>query len=366
MSAGEPARSAVDGQPLTIVSVEDLPDDIDLIRLALEEGGLAAEVFAADDAASFQRQLERQPDLVLCDFNLPRFSPQAALSLIEARGLHVPLIVVTRAIGESAAVDVLRRGARDYVAKNRLATLPQVIRRVLADARTARLAQRTHEELLAAHARLREMSNHLIDVQERERHHVARELHDVLGQLLTSVLMHLDAAERSGDAEAAASYRSTAMQLAREALDQVRTLSFTLRPAQLDLLGLESALRSAAELQLRPLGISPRVRVRGAVDSASPTQVAVLHRVVLEALTNIVRHAHASSVSIAVALRQDGRLTASVADDGVGFGVQAVLNERHSPQHLGLTGMLERSELVGGRLTIRSRPGRGTLVHVSL
>ena len=92
----------------------------------------------------------------------------------------------------------------------------------------------------------------------------------------------------------------------------------------------------------------------------------MLHRVVLEALTNIVRHAHASSVSVAVALRPDGRLTASVADDGVGFGAQALLNERNSPEHLGLTGMQERSELAGGRLTIRSRPGRGTLVHVSL
>lgn len=367
MSAGEPAESNSDKvQPLTIVSVEDLPDDIDLIRLALDEGGLAAEVFGADDAASFQRELARQPDVVLCDFNLPRFSPQAALALITELGLRVPLIVVTRAIGESAAVDVLRRGARDYVAKNRLATLPQVIRRVLADERTARLARHTHAKLVAAHERLREMSNRMIDVQERERRRVARELHDVLGQSLTSVLMHLDAAERSDDADAARSYRGTAMQLAREALDQVRTLSFTLRPAQLDLLGLESALRSAAELQLRPLGISPRVRVRGAIDRASPTQVAVLHRVVLEALTNIVRHAHASRVSIGLALRPSGRLTASVADDGVGFGARAVLSERHSPQHLGLTGMLERSELVGGRLTIRSRRGHGTVVHVRL
>lgn len=364
MSAGERTGSDPDARPLTIVAVEDLPDDIDLIRFALQEAGLRAELLPADDEASLRRQLARQPDLVLCDYTLPRFSPQAALSLIAELGVRLPLIVVTRAIGEGAAVDVLRRGARDYVAKDRLATLAPVIRRVLAEDRAARQALRTHDELVQAHQRLRDISSRMVGVQERERQHVARELHDVLGQTLTSVLMHLDAATRSTDADAAATYRTTATQLVREALDEVRTLSFTLRPAQLDLLGLASAVRSAAELQLRPLGIVAQLRVRGAVDTAPPTQAAVLHRVVLEALTNIVRHAHASKVRIGLTLRPRGQLTALVLDDGAGFDVPTVMGHNHPADHLGLTGMLERTELAGGCLKIRSRPGRGTAVQV--
>ena len=366
MPTGEPTAAVSDHSGLNIVAVEDRPDDVEMIRFALEDAGLAAEVWPAEDAASLQTQLERGPDIVLCDYNLPKFSPQAALAMIREMGLRVPLVVVTRAIGEAAAVDVLRHGARDYVAKDKLATLAPVIRRVLADDRTAHDERLAQERLQTAHARLREMSAHMIGVQERERQLIAGELHDVLGQTLTSVLLHLEASDRSDDPTSSATYRRTAEQLVREALDQVKTLSFTLRPAQLDLLGLASAVRAAAEMQLRPLGITAPVRVHGAVDDGSALQVAVLYRIVLEALTNIVRHAGAARVRITLAMRSGGRLSATVLDDGVGFDVSTVLRSADTARHLGLTGMLERCELAGGRLRIRSRRGRGTVVHVNL
>jgi len=127
-------------------------------------------------------------------------------------------------------------------------------------------------------------------------------------------------------------------------------------------------VRSAAELQLRPLGIVAHVRVRGAVDAASPTQAAVLYRVVQEALANIARHAHARRVWLQLARDAPDRLSAIVLDDGDGFDVQRILRDPPNDARigLGLTGMIERCELIGGRLSIRSCPGRGTAVRASL
>ena len=368
MHSGNRAAAAPESRALRIVAVEDNADDIELIGFALRDAGVAAQLRVADDEPSLRAVLTPEPDLILCDYKLPRFSPQAALALLEQLKLPIPLIVVTRAIGESAAVEVLRLGARDYVAKDRLATLPQVIRRVLDQDLAERAGRILHARLESAHRRLRDMSARMIDVQEDERKRVARELHDVLGQALTSVLMHLESAERMRDGPAAKECRAVATRLVRESLDQVRTLSFMLRPAQLDLLGLAAAVRSAAALQLRPLGIKAELRVRGAVDAASPTQAAVLYRVVQEALTNVVRHAGARHVRLRLARIEPDRFIATIVDDGDGFDVGQTL-ETPSPgarRTLGLTGMIERCELIGGRLTIRSRPGWGTAVRASV
>lgn len=226
-------------------------------------------------------------------------------------------------------------------------------------------------ELAAAKERERlreEMLGAVIGAQEAERARVSRDLHDQIGQGLTSVLLGLRLVETSlerdepdlGDAR-----RRTAevRELVADALQDVRQLAFDLRPTVLDDVGLVAALRRlsgdlsarhglAVELGLD--GVSEDARFRGEVET-------VVYRVVQEALTNVVRHARATRAR--VALTQEGRhLRAVVTDDGVGFAASGMARGRS----LGLAGMEERASLVGGRVEVVSSPGSGTTVKLEV
>jgi signal transduction histidine kinase len=348
--------------------VEDNPDDVELMSIALERADPTRvyELHRVDNAASFVEALSSDYDAILCDFNLPRFSPYAALQILVTRRSGIPLIVLTRAIGEEAAVHVLRCGAKDYLTKDKLGTLPQIIGRVLEERRRAQEKERLDTELQAAYARLKELSARFVLAQERERSLISRELHDQLGQTLTAVVIHLHAADRAPDPEAARQHGATAAELANGALQQLKTLSFSLRPAQLDLLGLVPAVQSAMQRIAEPAGLEWEVTTRGEEPETLEENAAVAVRLVQEALTNTVRHAGASQVRVRLRFLQGKRICVLVLDDGAGFDKAQVLDGRHSERNIGLYGMIERTELAGGRLHIRTAPGRGVAVRAVL
>ena len=128
-------------EPATIrlLCVEDNPDDVELMEIALERADAQRryQLQRVEHANGFVDALQQQFDAILCDFNLPRFSPYAALQILAARRIGTPLVVVTRAIGEEAAVHVLRCGAKDYLTKDKLGTLPQIIERVMTERQRA-------------------------------------------------------------------------------------------------------------------------------------------------------------------------------------------------------------------------------------
>ena len=362
------SRASPDSRSIRLLCVEDNPDDVELMGIALERADPARryELHRVDNAASFVAALEGEWDVILCDFNLPRFSPYAALQILVTRRCGVPLIVLTRAIGEEAAVHVLRCGAKDYLTKDKLGTLPQIIGRVLEERRRAEEKQRLDAELQAAYARLKELSARFVLAQERERSSISRELHDQLGQTLTAVVIHLHAAERAPDAAAARKHGATAAELASGALQQLKTLSFSLRPAQLDLLGLVPAVQSAMQRIAEPAGLAWEVSTRGSEPAHLEENAAVAVRLVQEALTNTVRHAEATRVQVRLRFLPRARIGVLVLDDGQGFDKAAVLDGRQSERNIGLYGMIERTELAGGRLHIRTRPGRGVAVRAML
>ncbi|HEV7913382.1 MAG TPA: ATP-binding protein, partial [Albitalea sp.] len=154
-----------------------------------------------------------------------------------------------------------------------------------------------------------------------------------------------------------------ALGLAREAIDQVKTLSFTLRPAQLELLGVAMAVRATLEGQLEATGIRGQLRLRGTPPAEVRTSHPVALRILQESLTNVIRHAQARHVLVRLRFMPGGRLALTVADDGRGFDVEATLQGGVAPRNFGLYGMLERAELLGGQLRFRSRPGRGSVVR---
>ena len=277
--------------PQRILCMEDDPDDAALTRLVLRKIVPAPVVEFVSDEATLNTAIDAGVDLILSDYHVKDYSPVNVLQRLQAEDRDVPLIVVSNAVGEGAAMEVLRAGAADYVSKDRLSTLPMVIARVM-EMRAQRQRQRDllMENRLAAD-RLRRMAAELVSAQERERRTIAQELHDSLGQTLTALLLHLEAADDTPDATEALRLRAAAHAIVRQSIDQMRSLSFSMRPAQLDLQGLGPTIQMLAAQMLAPAGIDFDLRVHGDEPERGAPQSAVAFRIAQEAFTNAVRHA---------------------------------------------------------------------------
>ncbi len=202
----------------------------------------------------------------------------------------------------------------------------------------------------------------LLTAQEEERSRIARDLHDQIGQSLTALLLGLDRQlERpDGSAEAIRDELRRLRRLTAVTLADVRRIALDLRPAVLDEFGLAAALRRIARELHERYTIAVNVLVD--VPDRLPRQVeTVLYRVAQEALTNVVRHAQAAEASIVVTVPH-GSVQLVVEDDGVGFDPDALA----PAEQIGLIGMRERLELLGGSLRLESAPGSGCSVHARL
>lgn len=218
------------------------------------------------------------------------------------------------------------------------------------------------EALRDSAERLQKLSRRLLTVQEEERRHLSRELHDEFGQLLSAISMHLHIAKSLAGPSASARL-ADADALVQQAGERVRTLALELRPSMLDGAGLEGTLRWLAEQHTRQGRIT--VTVTGTVAEV-PSDVAITcFRIVQEALTNVVRHAGATNARIQLQ-HQLGWLRVAIEDDGIGFDVVATRAQAAASGHLGLTGMRERAEILGGHVDVISNPQAGTRVSVSL
>lgn len=210
----------------------------------------------------------------------------------------------------------------------------------------------------------RRMLKEILRAQEAERARVARDLHDDVGQALTSVLLGLHLLESdlaSPGREADTSQRLTELrELVSDALERARRLAFDLRPTVLDDMGLVPALEHLVTQVADRSGLAVDIATPGLGGRRLPPVIeTVAYRVVQEALTNVVRHSRAGSVSVTAAV-SEGRLRALVEDDGIGF------EPGSGDGHLGIEGMVERAGLAGGTLEIISAPGRGTTIRLEL
>jgi signal transduction histidine kinase len=203
-----------------------------------------------------------------------------------------------------------------------------------------------------------------IQAQEAERRRVARQLHDELAQSLTGLMMSLDAlAPRLAktDAEVRRQLERTRAIVAT-ALDQTRRLILDLRPSMLDDMGLVSATRWYAESHLTDRGALVVFRSEGPARRLPSEIETAVFRIAQEAIHNVARHAEARQVAVRL-LWAPAAVTLVVEDDGRGFEPAEVRVDA-SGAGLGLLGMRERAELIGGRLAVTSQPGTGTRVEV--
>lgn len=222
--------------------------------------------------------------------------------------------------------------------------------------------KRAEAVLREASRRHRALARQLLEAQESERRHLAHELHDELGQTLTAIKITLQAARRVADA-ATSPHLDECISLAEKMLTQVRHLSVDLRPAALDRLGLVPSVRGLLERQAQRTGLITHLETEVATARLPPDLETACFRVVQEALTNVLRHARAREVW--VGLHEHSReLRLSVRDDGIGFNVEAAQDRAAGGESLGLLGLHERVQLLGGRLEINSAPGEGTTLDV--
>jgi PAS domain S-box-containing protein len=229
-----------------------------------------------------------------------------------------------------------------------------------------RRSERHYSQLLEQsrhmQAQLRQLSRQLLLAQEEERKKVSRELHDVVAQTLTGINVRLANLKK----EAASNTRGLERHIARtqelveHAVKIVHRFARELRPAVLDDLGLIPALHTFMKNFKEETGVRVSLSAFAAVERVNGDKRTVLYRVAQEALTNIARHAHASQAKVTIQ-KIGGAISMEITDDGRGFQEERVLHSKRKDR-LGLLGMRERLEMLGGRLTVTSAPGRGTTV----
>jgi signal transduction histidine kinase len=205
----------------------------------------------------------------------------------------------------------------------------------------------------------RQASERLLTVEEDERRRIALELHDGVGQVLTAMTLTLDAAGGPERPEQTAQRVGAARRMAESALAEVRHLAHRMRPARLEERGLAAAVRDLAGQS----GFPVRVQVDPQLEPMPPldsTTTAGVYRIVQEALGNAARHSGAPVAHVSIGL-VDRHMAIVISDEGRGFNPATAVDPG-----IGIAGMYERAELLGGRLSIRSAAGRGTRVTLDL
>ncbi len=223
------------------------------------------------------------------------------------------------------------------------------------------------QELSAGEKRFRRLARSVWSVQENERRRLALELHDGIGQTLTALKNQLERLRATGRPrpEFSDAALEELITTASQALDEMRSLARFLRPAVLDDLGLEPALRWLARNAAQRFNLEVDLRVAGFSKRLDSEIETLVFRVVQEALTNAARHSGATGVGVAVT-RRSLELRVLVHDEGKGFDPRALLEGEAGEEGVGLRGIRDRVELFGGALRVESAPGKGTSIEISV
>ena len=352
-------------------------DDDKAHLLALEEmlKTLGARIVTASSGEeALKRVLEQDFAAILMDVQMPGIDGFTAARMIRerTRSRSTPIIFMTAAHEDVGSMfSSYRAGAVDYLAKP---LIPEVVRSKLAffvglhdmnKMLSAELAERalSEQRLRASEENLRSLAAHLQSVREEERIHIAREIHDELGQALTGLKYDIAALVKSSGSEPHESVVSKA-QSCNQAIDRiinaVRRISSGLRPEVLDEIGLAAAVEWQAREWSRRTGIRTSVEISPGFTDPDKERSTALFRVFQELLTNVARHANATRVNVTLADAES--LALKVEDNG--RGIQET--EFESPRSLGFMGLRERVLAFGGSIDVKGHEGRGTTVSVCI
>jgi PAS domain S-box-containing protein len=271
-------------------------------------------------------------------------------------------------ISERKRAESAQRRLEVLSASNRKLELEMIRRR--AGEKALRESEQHQRNLLAQshqmQEQLRQLSRQVLRAQEEERKRISRELHDVIAQTLTGINIRLAALKNEATLNTKGIDRNIArtQRLVEKSVNIVHQFARELRPAVLDDLGLIPALHSFMKNFAAQTGLHIRLTASKGVEQLDTARRTVLYRVAQEALTNISRHARASRAQVNIQ-KLDGALCMKIKDNGKGFRVESLSHAKRS-KRLGLLGMRERVEMINGRFTIESAPGKGTTIQAQI
>ena len=354
--------SAHKGPALRILHLEDSEIDHELACLALRRGALCFTIQRVETLSAFEAALLEAPDLVLADYQLPGFTALDAWQRLQQSPLNPrpPFILLSGAIGETAAVAAIQQGISDYLLKDNMGKLAHTVARSL-EISHARLAkERADQELALSEQRLAELTAHLQASIELERAKIAREIHDDIGGALTAVKFDLAWLGRHSTDKATEEHIKSATEMLQHALGASQRIMLDLRPPILDQ-GLIAAVQWLVDGFSQRTGIPARLHTTQDTILAEPALQLVAYRTAQEALTNISKYAQCTRVDLDLS-ESEAILMLEIYDNGQGIR----LEDQQKPHSFGLKGLKERARMAGGSLEISSPPGRGTSLRLSL
>ncbi len=318
--------------------------------------------------------LARIHEEALVTLVLPRYDPDARAGIVRRAGTFfaetiVPIEKTHRTAQEANShlnrmIQTLsRRGLELSLANRQLKQ--EIIQRKSAED-SLRKSEQHYTQLLEQsrhmQQQLRLLSRQLLLAQEEERKKISRELHDVIAQTLTSINVQLARLKKEAALDARGLERNIArtQKLVEKSVDVVHRFARELRPTVLDDLGLIPALHTFMKNFRGQTGIRVSLSAFASIEKVNGDRRTVLYRIAQEALTNVARHAQASHAEVRIE-KVDGGVCMKIIDDGKGFHEKRLQRARES-NRLGMVGMRERLEMVGGKLTVTSIPGKGTTV----
>ena len=350
-ASAPPATAAV-----RILIVDDDRGLAHLLERALKREGFGTAV-AFSGQAALDWLSENSADLVLVDLKLQDISGAELIQRLSEKGHKLPFIVITGQGDERAAVEMMKRGALDYIVKDTkfVDLIPTVVNRALGQVAT-------EQQLKAALAEHRRLEREILEISDRELNRIGRDLHDGLGQQLTALELYCAGLVTELEAHApklAPAGRELGRHL-RDIVRGARALSHGLSPLPLEDNGLANALleladstRLLAKIECS-FACSPAITVR---DHAVATH---LYRIAQEAVNNALKHSRTKKISLAVTRLGKG-LKMTIEDYGRGFAT-----EKAMPHGMGLRVMHYRAGLIGAELDVAAKPGKGTCITCAL
>ncbi|MFZ2280049.1 MAG: PAS domain S-box protein [Prosthecobacter sp.] len=295
-------------------------------------------------------------------------SDQTIAPVKDAKGDIIHFVSIQEDITARKHAEEVQHRAEVLAASNQKLELEILHRKTVEDA--LRTSQATSDELLETsrqmQQQLRHLSHQALQAQEDERKRISRELHDVIAQTLTGINMRLSLLQKENCTSTQELREKIAQtqQLVAESVDTVHRFARDLRPAMLDDLGLIPALESYLKDFTQQTGLEVNLKTDAGVEELGSSGRTVLYRVAQEALTNVVRHARATRVDISIQ-KHDGIHSMVITDNGQGFAGDDASPAKGSSR-LGLLGMRERVEIIGGTFCVASVPGQHTTVLVEI
>jgi signal transduction histidine kinase len=340
-------------RPLKILHLEDLVADAEIVERVLRKAQFRFEKQVVADKTDFIRALhEFRPDIILSDHSLPAFNSLEALRISREEGVPAPFILITATVSEEYAVSVIKEGASDYILKDRLERLPNAVQNALDKSRAEAelVMQRDRQQKL-----ILETS---IQVQEKEREEIGKELHDNINQILAAAKLYLDLgiAEEEDRVEALLNcYRNLNL-----AMEEIRKLSQSLVAPSLGGIGLDQALLKLTNNFPVSASLKLILDTRDYQGDINDENIKLTcYRITQVQLNNIVKHARAKNARIRLR-KTDTDLELIIQDDGIGF------DTAKNTGGIGLRNINNRVSYYNGTVRIDSEPGKGCTLIVNI